>query len=163
MAHLCLEFHLLETGKQFDGDIQYLVQSGNELLLVNRFLDLQYDLNIVGDYSNIVYRTVGFQVFKMDRSCPEWRQIMNLDNQVLFLGENSSLSLSASDFPGCLGNCIYYTDDYSEFNYAGAFGKHDLGIFRLCDASIEPLPCYPLNSYAQLGWPPPLWITPNPC
>ncbi|KAE8713477.1 hypothetical protein F3Y22_tig00110209pilonHSYRG00148 [Hibiscus syriacus] len=78
-------------------------------------------------------------------------------------GENSSLSLSATDFTGYMGNCIYFTDDYSESNYDGAFGEHDIGIYKLWDRSIEPLPCYPRNSVFTLRCPTLLWVTPSPC
>ncbi|KAI4336727.1 hypothetical protein L6164_015218 [Bauhinia variegata] len=144
-----------------DGDLQYLVFSGEELLLVIRYLEPQYD-DMVGD-SNLVYRTVGFSVFKMNWNMPEWLKIETLGDRMLFIGENSSLSLSASDFSGCSGDCIYYTDDYSESNYDGAFEKHDLGIYRLWDQIIDSLPCYPRNTYTRLGGPSPVWVSPNPC
>nr|GEZ11478.1 hybrid signal transduction histidine kinase M [Tanacetum cinerariifolium] len=63
-------------------------------------------------------------------------------------GENSSIAFCASDFPGCKGNCIYYTDDYSEWNYDGADGSHDLGVYNVeKGGSVEALPCYPENLY----------------
>lgn len=152
---------IIETTGECQGDMHYVVFSGNDLLLITRYLE--HELEDVGDGSNLVYRTVGFNVFKMNWSDSQWQKIESLGNQMLFLGENSSLSLSASDFPGCSGDCIYFTDDYSESNYDGAYGRYDLGIFRLWDRSIEPLPCYPPNVYSLLGWPPPIWVSPNPC
>lgn len=53
------------------------------------------------DESNVVFRTVGFHVFKMDWSGPRWEKVNNLGDRMLFIGLNSSFSLSASDFPGC--------------------------------------------------------------
>ncbi|XP_052200852.1 F-box protein SKIP23-like [Diospyros lotus] len=150
---------LIETPTQVGGDMQYLVSSSKGFLLVTRYLD--FDLN---DHQiDIVYKTAQFRVYKLDLSGPNWERVTSLDDEMLFLGENSSLALSALDFPGCKGNCIYYTDDYSESDYDGISGGHDLGVYNLEDGSIEPLPCYPRNFPSPPRWPPPIWITPNPC
>lgn len=118
-------------------------------------LDVEFDI--------FIYKTARFEVFKLDLNGPRWERVTSLGDMMLFIGENSSLALSASGLSGCMGDCIYYTDDYSANNYDGHIGEHDLGIFKLSDGSIEPLPCYPRNSYSRLQWPPPLWISPNPC
>ncbi|XP_022772597.1 F-box protein SKIP23-like [Durio zibethinus] len=151
----------IETPRQLMGDMQYLVNSGDELLLVTRHLDL--DFNFEPDQYYLIYRTKRFEVSRLVWRGPHWERVKSLYDKMLFIGENSSLSLSASDFTGCKGNCIYFTDDYSETNYDGAFGEHDIGIYKLWDGSIEPLPCYPRNSFFRLHWPTPLWITPSPC
>lgn len=144
----------------FSGDIHYAAFSGEDLLLVTRVLEQEFS-----DESNLVYWTVGFEVFKMDWGVLAWQKVETLGDRVLFVGGNSSLSFSAADFEGCCADCIYFTDDYSESNHDDdAYGKHDLGIFRLWDQSIEPLPCFPRSSsYSRLGWPLPIWVTPNPC
>lgn len=146
---------------EFSGDIYYTVFSGKDMLLVSRILEHEFD--DAGGECNLVYRTVGFEIFKMSWSELKWQRIETLGDCVLFIGGNSSVSLSASDFVGCLRDCIYFTDDYSESNYDDACGKHDVGIFSLWDQSIELLPCYPRNSYSRLGWPLPIWVSPNPC
>lgn len=147
----------IETPRQIGGDMQYLVSSGDGLLLVTRYLDLDVEFDI------FIYKTARFEVFKLDLNGPRWERVTSLGDMMLFIGDNSSLALSASGLSGCMGDCIYYTDDYSANNYDGHIGEHDLGIFKLSDGSIEPLPCYPRNSYSRLQWPPPLWISPNPC
>ncbi|PON60612.1 F-box domain containing protein [Parasponia andersonii] len=144
---------IIETPRQLGADMQYLVSSGNELLLVSRYLDLDY-VN-----SEELYRTVGFDVFRMDWSGPRWDKVKDLGDRMLFIGQNSSLSLSASDFPGCFGNCIYFTDDYSKLNYESVFGECDSGIFRLWDRTIEGQ----WNSHCTEHWPTLVWVSPNPC
>jgi hypothetical protein len=145
---------------QLGGDMQYLVNSGDdELLLVTRYVDLQYDETDPYVPSEF-YKTVGFEVFRMNWSEPRWERVTSLGDRMFFIGENMSISFLAYDFRGCLGNCIYFTDD-CEF-YDGAFGDYDLGIFKLWDGSIEPLPCYQRNPHSQTHWPP-IWVTPNPC
>ncbi|EEF52805.1 ubiquitin-protein ligase, putative [Ricinus communis] len=153
----------METPRQAGGDMQYLVNSGDELLLVTRYLDLEYEFDHPDMEPHLIYRTIRFEVFRLDWNGPQWLRMSTLGDKALFIGENSSLSLSATDFSGCMGNCIYYTDDYLDANYDGHFGDHDLGIFKLCDETIEPLPCYPRNFTSPLQWSPPLWVSPNPC
>jgi hypothetical protein len=152
---------IIEMPPLIGGDIYYLVNSEDELLLVTRYLDLQFD-DADPYILNGFYKTVRFEVFRMNWSGLRWERVENLGDRILFVGDNSSFSLSASDFRGCSGNCIYYTDDYCEFNYDCGFRDYDLGIFKLWDGSIEPLPCYHPNSLSQLRWPP-IWVTPNPC
>ncbi|XP_027190962.1 F-box protein At2g26160-like [Cicer arietinum] len=152
---------------QFGGDIHYAVFSGEDLLLVTRDLEQEFSDMVDECYNYMsMYRTVGFMVFKMDWNVMAWRRIETLCDKALFIGANSSMCFSAADFVGCRADCIYFTDDYSDSNHDDAVAKHDFGIFRLSDESIEPLPCYPRNSYPRFGWPfgPfPIWISPNPC
>ncbi|WCJ44310.1 ascorbic acid mannose pathway regulator 1 [Euphorbia peplus] len=153
----------IETPDQVGGDMQYLVDCGGELLLVTRYLDDYVETEIPDLHPNLIYRTTRFEVFRLDLKETQWVRVTSLGDQTLFIGENTSLSLSSVDFPGCMGNCIYFTDDYSIANYNGCFGEYDLGIFKLSDGSFEPLPCYLRASHSRLQWPPPLWVSPNPC
>lgn len=142
------------------GDMQYLVDAMGELLLITRYLELETDPDRLEHQFDNVYKTVKFCVWRLDLSGPKWERIMSLGDRVLFLGENSSLAILATDYPGCKGNRIYFADDYSEANYDGNLGisgDHDVGFYNLEDGSIEPLPFYPRISH----WP--IWITPNPC
>jgi hypothetical protein len=139
---------------EFNGDIFYTVFSGEEMLLVTRILE--QDFSDAGDM--FVYRTVGFEVFKMDWNVMTWNKIETLGDKALFVGGNSSVCFSANDFVGCCADCIYFTDDYSESNHDDVRGKHDFGIFRLRDWTVDPL----LPSYSRLGCPLPVWISPNP-
>ncbi|KAK8601362.1 hypothetical protein V6N13_058922 [Hibiscus sabdariffa] len=145
---------------QVGGDLQYLINSGDELLLVTRHLDLEFSFKAYESY--LVYRTKRFDVVRLVWSEPHWERVKSLHDKMVFIGENSSLSLSATKFTGCRGECISFTDDYSESNYDGAFREHDIGIYKLWDGSFEPLPCYPRNSLFRLRWPTPLWVTPSP-
>ncbi|GFS31902.1 hypothetical protein Acr_00g0019870 [Actinidia rufa] len=112
------------TPPQIGGDMQYVVSSSEELLLVSRYLDFEF---VDYQFDN-VYKTTEFRVYRLDLNGPKWERVMRLGDQMLFLGENASLALSATDFPGCKGNCIYYTDDYSESNYDGVPGNNDLSV-----------------------------------
>eukprot|EP00262_Sarcandra_glabra_P004939 TRINITY_DN16177_c0_g1_i1.p1 TRINITY_DN16177_c0_g1~~TRINITY_DN16177_c0_g1_i1.p1 ORF type:complete len:422 (+),score=31.52 TRINITY_DN16177_c0_g1_i1:88-1266(+) len=128
---------------------KYLVESDGELLLVVRFVD--------DKYVEAPYKTTGFSIFKLDTSGPSWSPVNSLGNQILFLGINCSLSVSASDsdFSGCEANHIYFTDDNKDFNHNLPWGGHDLGMFNLEDGTFKLL----FQSDTQRIWPPPIWIT----
>ncbi|KAL8524251.1 hypothetical protein ACS0TY_013999 [Phlomoides rotata] len=140
----------MNVEQQIDGDMKYLVDAMGDLLLVSRYLEFEMDM----EHYLEVCKTVEFRVFRFDWDAQKWESMTSLDEKVLFLGENSSLALLASDYTGCKGNRIYFTDDYSEGNYGG---DDDVGVYNLGDGSIEPLPCYPRNSHR------PIWITPTIC
>lgn len=145
---------IIETQMIGGGDMLYLVNYGDELLLVSRFLDL------VNEYAEL-YRTTRFEVYKLDECGSRWEMVKNLEDRIIFLGKNSSLLLSASDTPGCQGNCIYFTDDHSDLPYGNGGVYCDMGFFSLKDGTIEPLPCYSDTS-KMLQRCPPIWVTPNP-
>lgn len=143
----------IHVEQQIDGDIKYLVDAMGDLLLVSRYLDFEIDIQ----YYVEVCKTVRFSVFRFDWNAQKWESLASLDDKVLLLGENSSLALMASDYMGCRGNRIYFTDDYSGSNSDSIAGDHDVGVYNLLDGSIDELPCYPRNSH----WP--IWITPCLC
>ncbi|XP_022876072.1 F-box protein SKIP23-like [Olea europaea var. sylvestris] len=156
----CPKVSFIKMQQQIGGDMQYLVDAMGELLLITRYLELDTDSEHLEHQSDNVYKTVKFCVWRLDLSGPKWERIMTLGDRVLFLGENSSLAILATDYPGCKGNRIYFADDYSEANYDGNHGisgDHDVGFYNLEDGSIEPLPFNRRISH----WP--IWITPNPC
>lgn len=151
---------VIETAWQDGGDVHYLVGFDKGLLFVSRYLDMVYDEEL--DQPDVMYKTTGFEVFKMNWGSSVWKKNTNLGNKVLFLGENSSLCLVASEYARCKENCIYFTDDYSASNCDGYWGDFDLGIYNLVDRTIEPLVSCPRNSGTGFPWPPPIWVTPNP-
>ncbi|CAI9786510.1 unnamed protein product [Fraxinus pennsylvanica] len=125
------------------GDMQYLVDAMGELLLITRYLELETDPERVEHQFDNVYKTVKFCVWRLDLSGPKWERIMTLGDRVLFLGENLSLAILATDYPGCKGNRIYFADDYSEANYDGNHGisgDHDVGFYNLEDGSSADVP-----------------------
>ncbi|GAB2289267.1 hypothetical protein Dimus_023572 [Dionaea muscipula] len=148
-----VKLKIIKTPVVFGGDMMYLVNLEDDLLLVTRVLGVQC---LSADY--LVHKTTQFYVHKLDTSEPRWEVVRELGNYALFFGLNSSLLRSASDFGGCKGNCIYFTDDHSEYASDDGWRYHDMGIFNLEGGSIEPLPCYCEGSDCA-----PMWITPNPC
>ncbi|XP_077243068.1 putative F-box protein At3g25750 isoform X8 [Tasmannia lanceolata] len=158
-------YHKESDGKR--SGRRYLVESSGELLNVCRYYEMHpmYVRYLIlgsskcldGDFDprNLGWtmRTSYFEVSKLDQNTGKWIELESLGDQVLFLGLNSSLSLSALDFPQLKRNCIYFTDD-SDVNNEGI----DNGVYDLENESIKP--CYP-NSPSWITKL--IWLHPNLC
>ncbi|KAI8569434.1 hypothetical protein RHMOL_Rhmol02G0278800 [Rhododendron molle] len=103
--------------------------------------------------SSVDYPTCRFRVFEAASSTNEWVEIMSLGDNAMFLGQNASISVDASRFPGIKANCIYYTDNFWNFYQRGGVNT---GIYSLEDGSKSP--CYEEESYNPIC--PPLWVNP---
>ncbi|KAL2895441.1 F-box protein SKIP23 [Bienertia sinuspersici] len=135
------------------GDMKYLVLINEELMLLTRHLCAEADVITYCELN----RTVSFEVYRFCECGSQqvwWDPVMDLGDKVVFVGESSSLALSASDFPGCKANCIYFTDDHSKCN--------DIGVYDLKEECVEALPCFPEDVSLPLSWESPIWISPNP-
>ncbi|XP_050241623.1 putative F-box protein At1g65770 [Quercus robur] len=93
------------------GNQKHLVESRGELYVVDRFFDTQRRLHHLP-------KTFTFDVYKLDQECGRWVTVENLGDRVFILGKDSSFSVSATEFSGCKGNCIYFTykDDNGVFD-----------------------------------------------
>nr|POE74253.1 hypothetical protein CFP56_44612 [Quercus suber] len=91
------------------------------------------------------YLTIGFTILKLEcstkvRSKYKYKRVMvdNLGDQVLFVGDSSSMSSSPSSFNGCKANCVYFTDDYKKgFSSTLNGGWFDIGVFSMEDGNIN--------------------------
>ncbi|XP_057494840.1 F-box protein SKIP23-like [Actinidia eriantha] len=158
----------LVANSVFDGDKKGLVESCGELLLVDAYLSSGPEDDFGFDEGFEYYeefdcymseRTVRFKVFRLDRSEEKWVEVDNLGERMLFLGDNCTFSASASDFPGCKGNCIFFTERYfySGRGQEGVLNGRGLGLFDLERGSIGSLTNYP--DYSKTFWPPPSWVS----
>ncbi|RVW83654.1 hypothetical protein CK203_039339 [Vitis vinifera] len=88
--------------------------------------------------------TVGFVIYKLIYSLgnPRWTEVKSLGDVALFLGDNHSISVVASDFPSCQPNSIYFCEHYHEF-YSLPDDRYDVGVFSLLDGAITPI--YPYS------------------
>ena len=123
------------------GDKKNLVVSnGGELLLVNTYLNREHAY-----YGwRKTFKVHKFRVFKLKLDQKRWVEVESLNDQILFLGEDCSFSVSAHNFGGCRGNCIIYTDPC--FN-----------VFNLDDGSVSPVTQHPeyTNIFNPPSWPRP--------
>ncbi|KAF9589046.1 hypothetical protein IFM89_018308 [Coptis chinensis] len=82
------------------------------------------DILSIGDFH---YYTVGFKVYKFDFQKKIWSDAPGLADHALFVGTNTSFSISTSTYPKFKANCIYFTDDHSE-QYHKRFC--DMGVYN---------------------------------
>ncbi|KAJ7001556.1 hypothetical protein NC653_011843 [Populus alba x Populus x berolinensis] len=150
----------------FGGDKKYLVESKGDLLLVDMYLSIDSDeglsigYDVVQDLVQCMSeRTVWFKVFKLNEEGKCWTEVKDLEDRVLFLGDDLTFSASASELSGCKGNCIFFNDDFfysrGEGDDGSLFGR-DIGVFELESGCIGPLRNFP--DYSKMFWPPPDWV-----
>ncbi|XP_027090202.1 F-box protein At2g17036-like [Coffea arabica] len=127
----------------------YLVESScGELLMVNRLLSTE-----APSTSNEAPSTGKLKVYKIQMRDGRREEVKNLGDDSIFLGDNQSASVLASEVVGCQPNSIYYSDDYCEFAYPD--GPHDMAIFDLRDGSFRS---HYVPNPLHKKMPPPLWI-----
>ncbi|XP_031287369.1 F-box protein SKIP23-like [Pistacia vera] len=52
-----------------------------------------------------------FKVYKLDEEKCEWVEVIDgLEDSVFFVGNDGSFCVSAKEFPGCKGNCVYFKE-----------------------------------------------------
>ncbi|XP_034710582.1 putative F-box protein At5g55150 [Vitis riparia] len=87
-----------------------------------------------------------------------WVKKKDLGDAALFLGDNHSISVRASDFTGCEPNSIYFADKEDETVWCYPGYPFDMGVYNLKHKSITR--DYQLNP-SQRSMPPPIWILPT--
>ncbi|KAL5702027.1 hypothetical protein ACHQM5_027296 [Ranunculus cassubicifolius] len=140
---------VVEAMYEYTTNQLYLVESCGNLVMVKR--EVKYD--------SPIYFTTGFEVFKLDFVESKWVQVKDMCGQVLFLGDNLSMSLPASNCPWCDPNSIYFTDDnFYWHEFASPYRIYDTGVFNMEDGSIDRH--YAMKS--EMKFPPPIWVEPTP-
>lgn len=111
------------------------------------------------------------KIYKLNEVEHKWEEVSSLGDRVFFLGYNCTFSISAQDFSGCRGNCIYLSDPslpYGEEDDSADSKEDDslpysekrIAVFNLEDDSGGPLASFP--GYFKTFWPPPTWLMSNP-
>ncbi|CAI9117982.1 OLC1v1019479C1 [Oldenlandia corymbosa var. corymbosa] len=144
----------------------YLVPSNGEILFIVRYIgefvnekcELLCEAELPDDGDQICcYRTIKFEVYKLDRIKEKLVRETSLKNQLVFVGGNHGISLPFKDYQGFKPNSIYFTDDYWDRIYKDYYyGGHDIGVFSLederisevyeCDSRFEPIPFWVLSN-----------------
>ncbi|CAL5364411.1 unnamed protein product [Camellia sinensis] len=135
--------------------------------------DLWHVIRLIDPAEGGNYWTTKFRVYRLverdhisssrNRDRLKWVEMDRIGDCALFLGDNHSLSVVASDFPrGCMPNCIYYTDDGTAAFMAGtsydATGAYDIGVYNMVDKTISQ---HYVPNLAHMFLPPPIWIVPT--
>ncbi|KAL5570074.1 hypothetical protein UlMin_026649 [Ulmus minor] len=132
---------------------RYLVKScGGDILQVERYVTW-------GD-NNGRHITKTFNVFKLDLERQRWTQIKDLGDESLFLGDNSSISISSSNFVSCKRNCIYFTHD-DDLVRSNVNGFIDIGIYNV-ETEIFTLHFnIDSSTFTKMSRRAPIWIVPT--
>lgn len=136
---------------------QYLVESTKgDLLLVQRILQTETSFMV----SKFI-----FSDKDKYSSTAQLVEVKSIGDDAIFLGQSHSVSVLASNIPGCQPNSIYYVKaDVKRVEYAIRFDcqKSEMGIFNLEDRTVTPL----LDPDSMNAWNwnninMPLWILPS--
>lgn len=107
------------------------------------------------------YTTFKIEVYRVDFIPGSQKRrlvkVKSLGHHALFVGGNTPVCVSTVDAPALKPNCVYFTDEYSEFSQYEKEGRRDIGIYNLEDGTIQHV----LPNDTRLLWPPPLWFTPS--
>jgi hypothetical protein len=129
----------------------YLVKSlEGDLWMVKRFFTFKGD----------------FQVYKLEFAAEtgKFKQMLKLESlgdNVLFLGDTDSISVSASYFFGCLKkDSIYYTEGINANKLdCATCGPFHIGIYNVRDGTFARHNLQ--NHFFNKQQPPPFWVLPN--
>ncbi|KAG9441181.1 hypothetical protein H6P81_017035 [Aristolochia fimbriata] len=128
---------------------KYLVElSGDVLVIVRRIYIGHGNTEILfnDDDDRILpeivfpYKTMYFKVYKLVLLQPklEWVEVKDLGDYSMFVGQNTSFHLRASQTGGWLRrNCIYFTDDCTRVEHLQIDGGRDQGVYNLDDGSFQ--------------------------
>ena len=105
-----------------------------------------------GDLLRVEKTKTGFLLYKLvwfSRNS-RWEEVESLGDVALFLGHNNSISVMASDFPGCRPNSVYFFSQSNKYpspldRKVYVFSLNDRTFTRLCPHILRPV----------------LWISPN--
>ncbi|EEF40659.1 conserved hypothetical protein [Ricinus communis] len=145
------------------GDKKNLVESCGDLYVVDRYLDGERRIwqghegehiinqerfntdelffNLLRNYPRCGAKTVDFKVYKLDEEWGRWVDVKSLDDRIFVVSNEVSFSVSAKEFNGWEGNCIYYTDPNDE-DFGGELSGYDARVFRLKDHSSVKGSCF---------------------
>ncbi|XP_057549649.1 putative F-box protein At3g25750 [Amaranthus tricolor] len=133
----------------------------------NRLVDDSRDLYVV---KRIVYcgDKIHFKVFKLDEENGKLEEIGSLeDDRILFVGVEWCFFGSKADFPGCRGNCIFFTSDSfpvygrgrlskgvsDESYFRGTTKGLEFAVFHFADGNARPITDF--SGHSEFLWPPP--------
>ncbi|CAI0546567.1 unnamed protein product [Linum tenue] len=111
--------------------------------------------------------TRSFKVFKLrddeegDRGVSSrFVEVKDLNGDAVFVGDNYLTAVRAREFEGVRSDSVYYTDDFSEFNFPDVnLGPHDVGVFNVKEKKFGSF--YVSTPAQNRDMPPPIWIFPT--
>ncbi|KAJ7944095.1 F-box protein, partial [Quillaja saponaria] len=126
------------------GNKKYLVESCGSLYVVDMYFEPRRRGRIRGrgfllrQLDEVVHM---IKVYKLDEEWGTWVDIKNMGDRVFILAKDCNFSVSAQEFTGFQGNCIYF------------FDQCDIRVFNLEDSRLGTLAYFPACS--KVFWPSP--------
>ena len=145
------------------GQVKYLVKSPEELFMVDKYYDVENEMfgELCGDSDNDGGDFPFYlRVYKLNEEECEWVQVDSLGDLALFVGDDCCFCVSAKEYVGCKGNCVYFAQDLFSQGGRDDFPGYDTGLFDLEDCTAFPLSTF--HGYSKLFWPPPTWLKTKP-
>ncbi|MCH88499.1 F-box protein [Trifolium medium] len=90
----------------YNGKTKKMVEFGGRLYVVEMHIKLK---------GSSLHLEVDIKVYKVNEESGGWEIVKNLGDVEFVLGKHSNLSLSAQDYHGIEGNCIYFSYPSSIF------------------------------------------------
>ncbi|XP_050222925.1 F-box protein At2g26160-like [Mercurialis annua] len=135
----------------------YLVESSQgSLMIIQRFKKND-------DEIECTFQTTNFKVFKLVQLVDDELEVVevkSLDGDAMFLGDNHSTSILASEYSGCEPNYIYFTEHHSDISYSDYYecGFRGIGTFSVSDGSFGS---HHVPNIAHKYLLQPIWIHPK--
>ncbi|KAF3450401.1 hypothetical protein FNV43_RR06482 [Rhamnella rubrinervis] len=131
----------------------YLVNSLGDLYLI------QYPEPSIEDHVDVNSNdhTFDLEVYKLNEEQGKWISVNSLGNQVMFVGDGCSFSVSATEFVGLKGNCIFKVKESRSHGHVGDFQIWNASLSDLEDQTAA----HPLRfatGWLRSFWPPPTWL-----
>ncbi|CAE6050463.1 unnamed protein product [Arabidopsis arenosa] len=151
----------------FGGEKKVLVESCGDLLLVDMYLGIKFDAISLWNFEEEDYMehngvfgneiTHKIKVFKLVEREKSWVEVKDLGDKILFLGDESTFSASASDILPLYGGSVFFHGFVFDWEDLDTMDYKDLGVCEFTSGEIKIVRQHP--EYAKLFWPPPPWIT----
>ncbi|KAG7570515.1 F-box domain [Arabidopsis thaliana x Arabidopsis arenosa] len=151
----------------FGGEKKVLVESCGDLLLVDMYLGIKFDAISLWNFEEEDYMehngvfgneiTHKIKVFKLVEREKSWVEVKDLGDKILFLGDESTFSASASDILPLYGGSVFFHGFVFDWEDLDTMDYKDLGVCEFTSGKIKIVRQHP--EYAKLFWPPPPWIT----
>uniref|UniRef100_A0A8R7QNQ8 KIB1-4 beta-propeller domain-containing protein n=1 Tax=Triticum urartu TaxID=4572 RepID=A0A8R7QNQ8_TRIUA len=88
----------------------HLLESDGSVLFVGPVLAPQEPTDL--------YTITGFEVYRLDVEEARWIKVERLAaDRALFVSEQSSFTVRASEIPGCMSNCIYFVGEVDYYSW----------------------------------------------
>ncbi|KAL3497424.1 hypothetical protein ACH5RR_040156 [Cinchona calisaya] len=91
--------------------------SGDLLMVIKHYANHVGDDDVIifneDNQGVIPYKTLRFDIYKLNVKEKSVEYVDRLNDRVIFLGLNQSFGLSARDFKGLKQNSVYFLDDFS--------------------------------------------------